>query len=189
MTFTIKIYLLSGEENDIEMEVNCGLLLKSEIKKKCGYYDFTAIDMDTEKPYKFNGELPKNLLLTLISIDDYIKKSCCKNAGVYAYHTTTEKSKLTDGECVSIEYLYGDNGWELYGLNKTFRNITKTITGKTNKFVKIADEPKRKIRQLREVGDCFHHPNITGVFINKSIMNGKKYIVFKNDGWGYGYEK
>jgi hypothetical protein len=37
MTFNIKLYLLNGDENDIDMEINCGLLLKSEIKKANGY--------------------------------------------------------------------------------------------------------------------------------------------------------
>jgi hypothetical protein len=184
MTYNIKIYLLNGEEYNIELENNSSISLKNKIKKDLGYYDFTAIDLDTEKEYdfyKYKNELPKKLLLTLKSIDDVIKKTCCENAGVYKYHQVFEGCKITNGTYINIKCLTSGNGWKLYGINQDFRLIEKEVIGKTKSFVKIEGEPKKKIRNDNILGDYFKYENIRGFFINKEIMKGNKYIVFQTN--------
>ena len=181
MTYNIKIYLLNGEEKDIKLELNSSLSLKNKIREELGYYNFTAVDLDTEKEYNFNGKLPKNLLLTLTSLDDVIKKTCCKNAGVYKYHQVFETCKITNGTYINIKFLTFGNGWKLYGINKDFRLIEKEVIGKSKCFVKIEGETKKKIRNDNIIGDYFKYENINGIFINKEIMKGHKYVVFRTD--------
>ena len=122
-----------------------------------------------------------NKVLADLSLDDVIKKTCCKNAGVYKYHQVFEGCKITNGTYINIKLLICGNGWKLYGINQDFSLDEKEVIGKSKCFVKIEGERKKKIKNDNILGDYFKYENIRGFFINKEIMKGNKYIVFRTN--------
>jgi hypothetical protein len=183
MTFKIKIYFINGDENDINMEINCGLLLKTEIKKQLGIEYFTAVDMDTEKPYTFNGKLPKQLLITILTEDDIIKQICNKQQ-IYNYQVI-DKTDITIGTYICVCCKYSDEKISIWSKHDLFKDVDDNefeVIGKTKCFVKLADGNKRKIREYpflgKYVGGERNFKNHT--FISKSYFTNNKYIVIKN---------
>jgi len=90
--YDTKITFLDGTEDIISSNIyNNSEFIKKEITKRHGHNHFKAFDTDENEEYYFNtfAKHPENLFITILSIDDVVKKYL-KDA---KYRTMTDKER------------------------------------------------------------------------------------------------